>query len=64
MAEESFPFICDSHKDLEGSAKMSKSQTTKVKPLEGLVSREHVHVLAITMGTKDRAPVLVESEPW
>lgn len=43
---------------------MSKSQTTKVKPLEGLVSREYVHVLAITMGTKDWAPVLVESEPW
>lgn len=40
------------------------SQTTKVKPMEGLVSREYIHVLAITMGTKDRAPVLVASEPW
>lgn len=42
---------------------MNKSQATKVKPLEGLVSPGHIHVLAITMGTKDRAPVFVESEP-
>lgn len=43
---------------------MNKSQTTKVKPLEGSVSPEHIHVLATTMGTKDRVPVFVVSEPW
>lgn len=56
--------FCNSHKDLKVSTKMNKSQTTKVKPLEGSVSPEHIHVLATTMGTKDRVPVFVVSEPW
>lgn len=42
---------------------MNKSQTTIVKPLEGSVSPGHIHMLAITMGTKDRALSLWSLNP-
>lgn len=57
-------FICNSHKGLTVSTKINKSQTSKVKPLEGSVSLGHNHVLAIKMDTKDMAPVFVEFERW